>query len=117
MAKHTKNPSCWVSNRVVGSSSPARDAPRMRHPATRNESPDVLLSVGLVFVAKSSSLIRTIVCSIFTHHWRLRIVDGRIDGHPSWKRVNQISAHTADNFSRKLQKMMKTLSALMTIFE
>ena len=47
-----------------------------RHPATRNKSPDVLLIAKLVFVVK-------------------RIDDGKIDGHPSCKRVNQTSSDTA----------------------
>ena len=36
---------------------------------------------GKVFVVESSFLIRALVFSFYTHNWRLRIVDGSMNGH------------------------------------
>ena len=80
VAKHTKNPRAGspipfrpsIPSRVIPANSHFHQAEmpqgcdKHRPPATRNTSADVLLTFGLVFVARSPSHIRAIVCSIFT---------------------------------------------------
>ena len=51
---------------------------------------------GTVFVVESSLLTRALVFSLYTHDWRLRIVDGSMNGHLSCTHLGGVFSSTVN---------------------
>ena len=149
VAKHTKHPSCWVANRLLDRQSiPCRVTPanchvhhaevpqgcgKHRHPATRNESPDVLLRWVGVCCQERVSYSRHRQLNFHTSleaqncRWKdrrppiLEMCQSNLCPHVRLSSLD-VALHRAYVFPvsrpRNLQKMVKILVfALTTIFE